>query len=185
MVKPAASDQPNSSLPATIINALPVGAEIIRHVQAIEALLPTLKAQMKVATRSGPTSLARAFVVLHRLNDRMLSDKSFKSFRDLYNEAKTAIIPTTFEQAGVPNVPLSEGYRVGVSTVWRASVKPGKMADAIIWMKSHGKEDVPSVTINASTLSSLAREMMEELNRELPDDIFNVVPVENATVTKL
>src|SRR4051812_47084503 len=113
---PTASNPAPSSLPKSLINVLPVGAKIIQHVQAIEALYDELQRQLAAAERAGPVSLARAFVVMHRLHERMLSDdKALKQFKALWRETKELKIPATFEQAGVPSVALDEGFRVGVS----------------------------------------------------------------------
>ncbi len=173
-----------SSLPTSLVNALPTGAEIIKHVQAIEALQEKLQRELNAAAVAGAIPLARAFVVLHRLNERMLSDeKAFKGFKALWKDVKSVIVPNCFEQSGVDSVPLSEGFRVGTSSVTYASIATGKKPEAYVWLRDHDKGDVIQETINASTLSALAREMAEK-NEELPEDLFKVVPIANTSVTK-
>lgn len=166
------------------MSVLPSGAEIIQHVQAIEALLPALERELFKAQKAGAVSLARAFVVLHRLNERMLSDeKSFKPFRALYGNAKGKLIPETFEAAGVDSIPLSEGFRVGVSERTVASIKVGKKPEAYTWLRDNEKGDVIVPTVNASTLSALAKQLREN-NIDLPEELFNVEFLPNASVTK-
>ena len=81
------------------------------------------------------------------------------------------------------NVSLSEGFRVGVSHAWRASVRPDMGSRAKEWLRKNGKGDIVTETINASTLSAFAKQKAEE-NFDLPDDIFNVAQVPNTSVTK-
>lgn len=176
---------PAASLPKSIVNALPTGAAVAKHIAAIEALLPQLQKELTAASKAGPVQLARAFVVLHRLNDRMLSEeKAFKPYKTLWSEAKRVMVPACFEQAGVPNVALSEGFRVGVSEPQiYASVKPGQKSAAFAWLEEQGKRDLVQETINASTLSAFARELGEK-NEELPEDIFTVARLPNTSVTR-
>lgn len=177
---------PASVLPKTIINALPTGAAIAKHITAIEALLPQLEKELAAAVKAGPVQIARAFVVLHRLNDRMLSEeKAFKPYKNFYGITKAVTVPACFEQAGVPNVSLSEGFRVGVTDPQiRASVKPGCKAAAFTWLEEHGVGDLIQPTLNASTLSAFAKQLGEK-NEELPDDVFNVARIPTTSVTKL
>lgn len=164
--------------------ALPAGAEIAKHVAAIEALIPALEQQLKQAEKSGIATLARAFVVLHRVNERMISEeKAFKPFKVLYKNVKEVQVPTALEAAGMDSVPLSEGFRVGTSHAWRASLVPDKKVDAYIWLRANDKGDIIQSTVNASTLSALAKQMAER-NEELPADLFNVAHVPNTSVTK-
>lgn len=180
------STKTDSSLPAVTISALPSAAEIIRYVQAIEALLPKVEKELGVAEKAGVIALARAFVVFHRLNERMLSNEmAFKPYRALYNNFKMLRFPQALEQSGMENVPLSEGWRVGVSMSWRASIKEGKKAEAYAWLQGSDHGDVVQETVNASTLSALAKELHENQNIDLPPDIFNAAQVPNTTVNKI
>lgn len=161
-----------------------MGAQIIKHVQAIEALYPTLEQELAGALKAGPVQLARAFVVLHRLNERLLSqDKALKPMKALWGDYKEFKVPEAFEQAGVPNVSLDEGFRVGVAIRTVASVVPGQKAAAFTWLQENGAEDLIQETINASTLSAFAKEKGEK-NEELPADIFKVSLMPNTSVTK-
>lgn len=157
----------------------------MKHVQAIEALVPDLEAQLAAALKAGPVQLARAFVVLHRLNERLLSeDKALKSMKVLYGDYKNVKVPEAFEQAGVPNVPLDEGFRVGIAIRTVASIVPGKKAEAFVWLANNNAQDLIQPTVNASTLSAFAKQRGEK-NEDLPADIFNVVLMSNTSVTKI
>lgn len=152
--------------------------------QAIEALLPALVKDLGRAQKGGAVAMARAFVVFHRLNDRMLSqEKAFKPFKELYATTKEVTIPSLFEQAGIENVPLSEGFRVGTSTTIRASIKPDQKQNAYAWLEETDRRDIITEVVNASTLSALAREMREK-NEDLPEEFFTVADINNTSVTK-
>lgn len=140
---------------------------------------------MAAAFKAGPVQLARAFVVLHRLNERLLSeDKALKPLKALWKDYKESKVPEAFEQAGVPNVPLDEGFRVGIAIRTVASVIPGKKDDAFAWLEANDARDLIQSTINASTLSAYAKQRGEK-NEDLPADIFNVVLMPNTSVTKI
>ncbi len=129
--------------------------------------------------------LARAFVVMHRLQKRMLSDEeAFKDFKAWHREVKEHLVPQCFEQAGIENVPLSEGFRVGTSEAWRASIKPDQKVGAYAWLKENEKGDIIQPTVNASTLSALAKQMAET-NNELPEEFFNTALVPSTSVTSI
>ncbi len=129
--------------------------------------------------------LARAFVVMHRLAERMLSEeKAFKPIKEFYKATKELTVPACFEQAGVPNVSLDEGFRIGITVNIRASVRPGQKVAAFTWLQENEKGDLIQPTLNASTLSAFAKEMREQ-NFDLPDDIFNVAEMPNTSVTKI
>jgi len=180
-LKPVA---PPATLPKTIVNALPTGAKIAQHIAAIEALLPSLQSELAAANKAGAIQLARAFVVMHRLNERMLSEeKAFKPFKNLWKETKELTVPACFEQSGVDNVPLSEGFRVGLSTRVVASIQPGQKEAAYKWLIANDYGDIIQETVNASTLSKLASELREK-NKELPETEFKVADLNNTSVTK-
>ena len=171
-----------STLPKSLANALPSGVAIIKHVQAIEALYASLQKEVERVTKAGAIPLARAFVVLHRLHERMLSDeKAFKQFKALWKQTKEITVPEAFEAAGVPSVPLEEGFRVGTSVRTLASIKDREAAYK--WLIDNGHGDIIQETVNASTLSALAKELGEN-NIDLPETLFNVARVNNSSVTK-
>lgn len=124
---------------------------------------------------------ARWFVMLRTLKDRI--DEVTKPFNDLYTKTREVDLPAKFDEARVPSVNLDEGYRVTVAHSVRASVKGGQKEAAIAWLTANGLADIVTETINASTLSAVARSMAEE-NKELDPDIFAVYVQPTTSVTK-
>lgn len=186
--KNAPPSEAPKTLQKSILAAVPSAPAIMQHAQSIAALLPSLEREMAAAVKGGPVQLARAYVVLHRLTTRIkeelrISD-SGSPFGPLVQQYKTVEVPQALEQAGISHVPLDEGYRVGVSVRWAASIKPDKKEEAYEWLRANGLADLVTATVNASTLSAAARTEIENNNREFPDDIFTVAQVPTTSVTQ-
>lgn len=168
-------------LPKTLTAALPVAGDLVKHSDAIRRLEATLRKQMKSAREAGSVPLARAFVVYHRAMERLKED--LKPVEELFRQYKEADLPEAFEQAGVTSIPLTEGFRIGVSSTTRASIREGQRAAAYDWLRQNGLGDIIGETINSSTLSSTAKTLMEQNNKELPESLFNVALMPNTSVT--
>lgn len=178
--------EPSVPLPKSLVAALPSSAEVMKHVDAIVKLLPKLQSEMTRAEKRGAVDLARAYVVLHRLREVLCSDEKnwFRGYQTTFSDYSNKLCPQVFEQEGVPHVAISEGYRIGVSTTLRASTVADRKQAAMSWMKDN-YPDVVSETINASTLSALARELREDKNVELPAELFKVVDIPTTSVTRI
>jgi len=137
----------------------------------------------KIRENGDIVDMARAFVVAHRLQSFI--DEAAKAYNKLFELYKTKYMPEALEAAGVTHVPLSEGFRIGMSARTWASVNKDQRDAAYEWLRNNGLGDLIQPTINASTLSAAAKAMLEE-NRELPEDLFKVavVPTTSVTATK-
>jgi hypothetical protein len=140
-----------------------------------------LETSLKDYDTADVVEATRAFVHLRRVKDEI--DELNKRFNKVYEEWKTKKIPQKFDEAGVPTVNLEEGYRVTISQLVRASVKPDQKLAAYDWLRNNGLGDIVTETINSSTLSAVAKSMAEE-NRELSADLFNVVVIPSTSVTR-
>lgn len=173
------------TLPASIANALPTSIKIMEHFAAIGKLLPALDKDLAKARKSGTPSLARSFVALHRMCERIEEImKPLDGDDGIYKRVKTQDIPNLFEQEGIKNVPLAEGFRVGVSSRFFASIKPGQKDTAYDWLRNINLGDLIQPTINSGTLSSALKKELEDNNRDIPEELFTVAMVPNASVTK-
>lgn len=173
---------PAPTLPASLVAALPSSKDVMKHVQAMEKALPGLIREVQAARKSGAVSLARSYVVYKRVCDRMEEMvKPYNAFRDVL---KGVVIPEQFEQAGIPNVTIDEGFRIGLSTRILASIIPDKKEEAYQWLRDNDLGDIIGETVNASTLSATAKSLVEDQNKELPEDLFKVAYVPNTSVTK-
>lgn len=185
MAKPAKS---NGTLPASIVNALPTAAHIMATMKIVEKEIPRLEKELVKARKGGAVQMARAFVALRRLEERineilepLVGQK--KETPGLLHRYRTVEVPRLFEQEGVSSIPLAEGFRVGISARFMASIRPDKRDEAYGWLRSNGLEDVIQPTVNASTLSAALKREMEENNKEAPEDLFNIAMMPTTSVT--
>lgn len=161
---------------------LPSVGPVVERLEFVEKhIAQFLKSEVDGADANGPIELARALVVLRFLKDKI--DAAFKEFTDIYASVKDVKLPEAFDRANIPNVTLDEGYRVGVSHSLRASVKANMKDAAIKWLQDNGLGDIVTETINASTLSAVARTMAED-NKELDESVFHVFIQPTTSVTK-
>lgn len=191
MTKPNTNGTPvPSTLPASLIKALPTAAVMIQHATEIAKLLPKLEKELKASHRHGAVQLARSFVVFHRLVERM-KETIKPIYHDdaekpgLFEQYKRKLLPEAFEVEGVKSIPLAEGFRVGTSATYRASIKKDQKDAAYAWLRANKLGDIISSTVNASTLSSVASNMAENDNKELPEEYFNTAMVPTTSVTKV
>lgn len=169
-------------LPATIVAALPSSAKFAKQLDALyKALSAEIVPELAEARKVGAVQLARAFVAFHRLNDKL--DAVGKAFEATFAQLKGEIVPAAFEAEGLPNVPLSEGFRVGIAHNFRASIREGMRDQAFHWLRANGLGDLITTTVNASTLSAAAKHRVEVDNKDMPDELFNTAIMLNTSVT--
>lgn len=173
---------PKATLPRAIVEALPSAAEAANAITECYNVVARLIIEVDEAEKTNDhVRLVRCFVAMHRLHEKIGELDSF--FGVMYNRMKTELVPSALEAAGVTNVPLAEGYRIGVSYRTLASIKEGMRDKAFLWLRTNGLGDLITSTVNASTLSAAAKHCLEEDNKDLPDDLFNVVIQPNTSVT--
>ena len=177
----AAKKEPVAPLPSTIIAALPSSKDAMVALAAFSKSLPKIKSEMAQVEKRDAIALARAFVVLHRMQLRIA--EAIKPLSDMFAEYKNFKLPEAFERDHVTSIPLAEGYRVGVSAQFRASIRPEFKDEAYEWLENNGFEDLISRTVNAGTLSSTAKQLLDEKGKELPEKLFNVALIPNTSVT--
>lgn len=174
--------KPKTPLPATIVAALPSSRKFSEQLDALYRVLSVeLVAELVKAREAGAVNLARAFVAFHRLNDKL--DALDKAFEATFADLKGVVIPAAFEAEGLPNVPLSEGFRVGLSHNFRASIKEGQRDRAFQWLRENKLGDLITTTVNASTLSAAMKHRVEEDNLDAPEELFTVAIMPNTSVT--
>lgn len=182
MPKPEKADKPQlQPLPPGLKAALPSAAQIAMAAETIRKATPAIRAELDRCKRTGATTTARAYVVLHRIMAKLADD--IKPLETLYNEQKGDAIPGTFEDEGVTSIPLSEGFRVGTLLQFRASIKEGRRDEAYAWLRGNGHPDIISSTVNSSTLAAVAAELLKDHCRELPSELFTVAIISNTSVT--
>lgn len=173
--------KPKATLPPTIVAAIPSSASLMRQIAAAAALIPDVNKELARSKKGGSIAMARSYVALHRMVERI--DDLMKPLRDTFNDYKTIHIPALFEQDGITSIPLDEGFRVGVSSKFVASIKSDERDKAYDWLRANGLGDIIQGTVNAGTLSAAAKKLLEEKNVELPSDLFNTAFLPSVSVT--
>ena len=127
------------------------------------------------------TEIARAFVSLRSIRDEL--EELYKSVNKTYDLWKSDKLPSQFDAEGVPTVNLDEGFRITVSHKVFAGIKKDQKEAAYRWLRENRLGDIITDTVNSSTLSAVAKTMMEE-NKELDAEYFNVHVVPTTSVTR-
>lgn len=179
--KTAAKPDAPPPLPRELLTALPTAIEVVKLLYQVEALRPRIEKELKEAMGEGSVALARAFVVQHRMM-AVLKDR-IKPFEELFELYKTKHVPAKFEDDGVTHHSLAAGFRVTTSYATRAAMIPDKKEEAKQWLREN-HPDVVIETVNASTLSALAKQLAEEQNLDLPRDLFNTTMLPGTSVTR-
>lgn len=184
--KPKAPPQNGNSapvalLPNTLMQTLPSADVTLSNCSIVAQCAKLLALEMDDAHKRGAVALARAFVTFRYIKDRM--DEATKLFAATMEDYKNRKIPELFEQEGVSHVPLDEGFRVATSSRMFVSIKTDKKAEAYKWLEDNDFGSLITSTVNSSTLSAATKAMMEEHNRELPEDLFTVAMIPNTSVT--
>lgn len=174
-----AKDKPFPLLPQSILEVAPASAELIDVVlpQLIKGL-EVLALQLNKARASGDTAImSRAFVALHRVKSLVaqIHGEEGGMLNGLFATYKSEIVPAMFDEAGIKNVPLVEGYRVQTGGKIFASIKADAKEQAYQWLRDNGLGALVVETVNVQTLSAAAKVMAEEENRELPEEFFNTM----------
>lgn len=124
---------------------------------------------------------ALEYIVLKDMADKL--EEAIKPFKATVSLFKEKRVPDAFEAEGVTTLNLANGYRITTTSQARASIRAEAKEMAYQWLRDHEMEALISETVNASTLSATARQLMEE-GRELPDELFSVHIQNGTSVTK-
>ena len=128
------------------------------------------------------SELARYFVALRHVVDAI--EAAAGAVNDPVVKLKTEIIPTAFDREKISTFTTSTGHRVTTSSSLKASIKPDKKAQAYEWLQQHGLGSLITPTVNASTLSATAQELLQE-GRDLDPGLFNQFVQNNTSITKI
>lgn len=169
------------TLPKSYLNAMPTALDLGNRLTALTADLAKLEQQLERSAKAGAINAAKSFVVLRRLKDKA---EDFQSqFQSIFDRYQKVVIPELFESEGVTSLPLAEGYRVGISNKFYASIKKDMRDKAWAWLKKHGLKDLITETVNASSLSAAIKYEIENNNLDPPEDLFTTAFVPNTSVT--
>jgi hypothetical protein len=140
--------------------------------------------ELAKADKGTATQYSRAYAQMYDIVKRW--EEVFKPFKNEFEQIKTVKLPSAMEREGVSTISLDDmKKRITVSSRFTASIKPDMKEEAYEWLRNNGLEDLITNTVNASTLSAAAKNMMEEKNKELPADKFNLAIIPTTSVTAI
>lgn len=113
-------------------------------------------------------------------------EKDLSAFVEL---VKTVKLPSAFDREKIKTFTLQDGTRVTVSERVNASIPAEKKPEAYAWLRENGAGSLITETVNASTLSSFAKDvlsggMAEQEIFDLPEEIFSVHQSQTTSVTR-
>ncbi len=146
-----------------------IGARIQGVIDEFDYFKPNLTA----------AQLAAVYAPLKEFID--LVDTTMKPLVALREAMKVGIIPEAFEREGLTSITTASGKRVTVSQLVRAAIAGDKEA-AFQWLRDNDLSEIVIETVNASTLSSVAKTLIEE-GKELDPDLFKTTILPSTSVT--
>ena len=130
--------------------------------------------------------------VIRHYSDVRIATAQIKEAREALNQMEERlsreIVPDFVrrakEERGVKTPIVLEGIgRVTVSYRFSCSMLDKEMG--LNWLRSNGHEGLIQPTVNSSTLSAFARDMLENQGFELPPEIFKVGTSPYTSITKV
>jgi hypothetical protein len=134
--------------------------------------------------------------IIKHFNHLRIANDDIKSSREalqqIADSLSTVVIPDVVrvakETTGLKTPINIEGVgRVTVSYRYSASILDHPLRGkepGYEWLRANGAGEIIKPTVNAGTLSSYAKSMLEEKGEELPDDIFKVGTAPYTSITK-
>lgn len=134
--------------------------------------------------RDRPASeLAHLYGMVRDMNT--LVGEALKPLSDAAGILANNLIPKEFENENLTSFTTQDGYRVTVSTAYRASIKADKKEEAYDWLRKNNLDALITETVNAGTLSAAGKKLTEDEGKELPEDLFNAAYMPTTSLTKV
>lgn len=99
------------------------------------------------------------------------------------DNCRQVVLPLMYKENNITSITV-DGYRFTISQTVRASIPADTKPQAYQWLRDNDLADLIIETVNASTLASQARKMLEDGEGELPEPLFKVALVPNVSITK-
>lgn len=126
------------------------------------------------------TATALKYAIGYETDDKYREGSLLDTIRKMSED----IIPKAFEREQIISFNTDDGYRVGVGQRYLASIKGDRKEDAYQWLRDNGLPDIIIETVNASTLSSAGKALIEDKAMELPEELFNAAWKPTTSLTK-
>lgn len=110
-------------------------------------------------------------------------EEATKKLKGLKEQLKALLLPEAFDRDEIKTLTLEDGHRITIGTRVVASIIPDSKPLAFTWLRTNNHGSLIQETVNAQTLGAFARAEMEAA-RELPDNLFKVTVLHEASFTK-
>jgi len=102
----------------------------------------------------------------------------------LKDQLSTVSIPDMFRARDIKNMKIEGVGRCGVSYRFSCSIVADDKRVGHQWLKDNGYPDLVVETVNSSTLSAFAKNLLETEGKELPAEIFKTSSSPFTSITK-
>lgn len=170
-----------NDLPQSLRDFLSAGQSFTEIQRIFATLLAGLKHDLSDAERN-PFTASRAFVVLEFLKSEFAAFD--KQMSGVHHAQAMKVLPQLFEDEGVPEMPLNEGFKVEVKHKFFCSIKKMNKCAAHEWLRENGLGDIIQPEVNAKTLSSALQECITESGIEPPQELISTYIAPVATCKK-
>ncbi len=156
----------------------------VQTINDLHMLLIGIESKLKEVKKGGNLKdLIGFYVSLYYTNEDI--KKVTKELNKIQDSLKYNIVPEKMEEQDLKTVTFKDlNCRITVSQVVRASILAEQRENAYLWLRNQGYNAVIKETVNASTLSAIAKEKIEG-GSELPKTTFNVHTSERISLTAL
>lgn len=152
--------------------------EMVRGLQIVTG---QVREDTNVAVQSGdPVLLSRHFRDLRGVNETIKECR--KALDEMEDLLSVRDIPDLFRNLQIRHMTIEGIGRVGVSYRFSCSLLDKPRGHE--WLKDNGHGDIIQPTVNSSTLSAFAKNMIEVEGKDLPDDIFKTSSSPYTSITK-
>lgn len=153
-----------------------------------QAVLRLEMVASRIRTETAEVSATNDHIEIIRHYDRLrLANASIKTARAALSEIEDNLskvrIPEVMRYKGVKTIHIEDVGRVTVSGRFTCSMLDQEAG--INWLTDNGHGGIIKPTVHWQTLSSFAKEYMEESGRDLPDDIFKISMSEYTSIRKV
>lgn len=107
---------------------------------------------------------------------------SREALADMADSLSTRDIPTLFSNKDLKTITIEGVGRVTVSYRFSASLVDKEKG--FKWLRDNGHKELITETVNSSTLSGFAKDMLQNKGVDLPDDIFKISTNPYTSITK-
>lgn len=163
--------------------AIAILDEVTRCVKWMETLSEEIKAGI-TDPKNKIAETCEGYILSNRINDSL--EEGRKAIGRIVQEISYKYIPERMLDEGITTFTSAAlGFRVSVANRFSASIIPDKKSEAFDWLRKNDLEELIVPQVNAQTLSATARKMLEDENKELPEELFKTSTAPYTSVTKV